>query len=162
MKSKLINGFNNYLLYENGIVYSLKKKINLKPLNHKNGYLYYDLRHNKIRKLYYIHKLIADHFIENPQLKPMVNHIDGNKKNNSINNLEWVTSKENVNHAVKMGLMNFRGEKHPMSKLKIDQVNEIRNLLKEGKFTQNKIASMYNVTRGCIQGIQRNKNWNNL
>lgn len=61
----------------------------------------------KVRKNQFIHRLIAKAFIPNPESKPQVNHIDGNKQNNSISNLEWATSKENSQHAVDTGLTTF-------------------------------------------------------
>ena len=80
-----------------------------------NGYLQVGLRKNSERKFYSVHRLVAIHFIDNPENKPQVNHIDCNKQNNNINNLEWTTSKENLYHAKINGLRNNipKGEKHP-------------------------------------------------
>lgn len=80
-----------------------------------NGYLQVGLRKNSERKFYSVHRLVAIHFIDNPENKPQVNHIDCNKQNNNINNLEWATSKENLHHAKINGLRNNmpKGEKHP-------------------------------------------------
>lgn len=58
---------------------------------------------NKIKRIN-IHRLLARFFIPNPFNKPIVNHIDGNKWNNNLNNLEWVTGQENMQHAYKSGL----------------------------------------------------------
>lgn len=54
---------------------------------------------NRVQKIHKIHRLVAEHFIPNPYNKPIVNHKDGNKRNNAVDNLEWVTSSENTVHA---------------------------------------------------------------
>jgi hypothetical protein len=75
-----------------------------KGMDNGCGYLRIKLTKNNISKRYMLHRLIAEAFIPNPQNKPQVNHIDGNKQNNSISNLEWVTRLENVRHAWEIGL----------------------------------------------------------
>ena len=74
-----------------------------------NGYLAVHICTNGKPKLATIHKLVANAFIENPDNKPQVNHKDGNKTNNHIDNLEWVTAKENQQHAWQIGL--FEGKR---------------------------------------------------
>jgi len=78
-----------------------KKPKLLTPIKHHGGYLIVHLGASKIRM---IHTLVARAFIPNPDGKKFVNHIDGNKHNNKVSNLEWVTCKENINHAIKTGL----------------------------------------------------------
>lgn len=78
----------------------------------RNGYCRVKLN----RKEYGLHRLVAIAFIENVQNKPEVNHIDGNKQNNNLSNLEWVTKEENMKHAHSIGLVtlaNLSGENNP-------------------------------------------------
>lgn len=75
----------------------------LKSIVDKDGYLYVNLYNNGYRKKMKIHRLVAQAFIPNPQNKPEVNHIDENKQNNMVENLEWLTSKENSNYGTRNG-----------------------------------------------------------
>ena len=116
MKCKLIQGFPNYRVREDGVIESCYKfKTNIppdvwrevKPVYDKScGYLIVTLCHEGVRKNKRVHRLIAESFIPNPQNKAHVNHIDGNKLNNTITNLEWNTPKENTNHSIKLGFHN--------------------------------------------------------
>ena len=87
-----------------GRVKSLKghEKI-LKPANNGNGYLFVYLWKNGKGKQSYIHRLVATAFISNPLNKPCINHIDCNPQNNNVDNLEWVTQRENIQYAYKLG-----------------------------------------------------------
>ena len=85
----------------------------LNPNIAPNGYYRVSFSINRNRKQFYIHRLIAEHFIPNPDNLPQVNHIDGNKLNNSLDNLEWVTVQDNVIHAYKNGLIkHVSGKEH--------------------------------------------------
>lgn len=107
-----------------------------------------------------IHQLVAKHFIPNPFGLKTVNHIDGNKANNHISNLEWVTPRENIIHAVKTGLMDFKGEKHPNSKLTNDQVYAIKYSLTKLKNTE--VAKIFNMSRHQISDIRKGINWGHI
>lgn len=98
---KLIKGFENYAITTDGCVINIKKGISKTPTSNKmgRGYLYVDLYNNGKHKRFFVHRLVAEAFIENPNNKPFVNHKDGNPKNNNVENLEWVTPLENVEHA---------------------------------------------------------------
>lgn len=76
----------------------------IKPTLKFNGYLQVGLRKHMKRKYVSVHRLVATHFIDNPKNKSQINHIDCNKQNNKVDNLEWVTPKENQFHAKKNGL----------------------------------------------------------
>ena len=80
--------------------YSNKQWV-LKQYEDRNGYMYVTLQKDKKRKTIKVHRLVAEHFIENVNNYPCVNHIDSNRKNNDVSNLEWVTYKQNMEHAVK-------------------------------------------------------------
>ena len=104
--------------------YYTKEKI-LKLGKQTTGYLYVCLYKNNTHKTHRIHRLVAEAFIANPENKLQVNHIDGNKTNNHVSNLEWVTRKENMKHAYKIGLTRgYKGHKH--SKLTKDKWSEKR------------------------------------
>ena len=99
-KKETIKGYEDYSIDTNGVVYSKKDKPLKYSINHK-GYQIVGLSTNHQRKSVGIHTLVAKQFIsnDNPN-KTQVNHKDGNKQNNNIDNLEWVTPAENMRHAV--------------------------------------------------------------
>lgn len=99
---KRIVGFENYAVEENGTVINTVTNHIKTPCDNNRGYLYVDLYNGNKRKRKCIHRLVAEVFIPNPENKPYVNHIDGNTHNNSVENLEWCTPLENVEHASKI------------------------------------------------------------
>ena len=107
-KNIIANGIkSNYILSNTGLVYNIKYKKFIKPqLNSTDGYLYVDLYINKTKVHKYVHSLIAENFIYNddPEHKTQVNHINGIKTDNRVENLEWATPKENIRHAFNIGL----------------------------------------------------------
>ena len=123
-------------LYNTGnkLAQRIKEENILKPKASKVGYLVVTLSMGtrKDRKTVKVHRLIANAFIPNPKNKPQVNHIDGNKINNSISNLEWSTAKENVHHAIGMGLRSSVGSNNVKAKYKESDVLEIRRLFASG------------------------------
>ncbi len=93
-----------YAVNELGEVYSLRKNRTISPKVNHDGYLRVQLWSANQCEFVAIHRLIAETFLPNPDNKPFVNHIDGNKANNTVENLEWCTQKENIAHAWKNGL----------------------------------------------------------
>ena len=90
-----IRGFNNYIIFDDGSVMSVKSGKLLKRILHHSGYEYYLLRKNNKTYFKSLHRLLADAYIQNPENKPEIDHIDRNKANNSLLNLCWATHAEN-------------------------------------------------------------------
>jgi hypothetical protein len=131
------------------------KSHNIKVHFDSDGYLTmtrYE-KHKNIKS--HIHRMMAIVFISNPLNLPQVNHKDGNKSNNSLNNLEWCSASDNVKHSFLLGL-GVTGEKHHNSKLSTIEVLEIRKLFKEGK-TRKELVDKYKVSRSNIERIINNK-----
>lgn len=103
--TQLIKDYTNYEIDENGKVTNLITKNQLKGSISEQGYLYYRLSKDNSKKMFYAHRLVAEAFLPNPNNLPVVNHIDGNKLNNNVNNLEWVSYSENVLHAHQTNLI---------------------------------------------------------
>lgn len=111
-----------------------------------------------------VHRLVAQAFIPNPENKPEVNHKDGNKENNDISNLEWNTSKENTNHAIKTGLRINSGEKFHSSKMSEKEIHKICKLLEENKIKVKDIPKKIggNCTIKIVQNILYNNSWSQI
>ena len=107
-----------------------------------------------------VHRLIAQSFIPNPRNFPEVNHKDSNKLNNKIENLEWVSSKENKKHAWERGLYP-RGSKRANSKLNEKDVKKIRQRITLGEMKIT-LAQEYGVSHSLIVGICKRKRWNHV
>lgn len=133
------------------------------PRKDKNGYLRVNFYLNGKMKSYFVHRLVALSFIPNPESKQEINHKDGNKKNNHVDNLEWSTSKENQIHAFDNGLqVSKKGEDTCIAKLKESDVLKIREIWQEGLYTQKVIAKMFNVSQKSISNIILRKTWKHL
>ena len=104
MVVKRIKGFSDYAVSDTGNIYSLKGRQAklLKPVLTKSGYLNVSLCKNGTVYTKRVHRLVIEAFTPNKEHKPQINHIDGNKANNCIENLEWCTSSENLQHAYRV------------------------------------------------------------
>ena len=120
------------------------------------GYCRVHISHKGVQYKFLVHRLVAEAFILNPNRLPEVNHIDGNKQNNSVDNLEWCTRSQNTSHAFKTGLRNYNGCKNPHSKLTQSDVETIRRIYVRGKHCENNsygLAKRYNVSPKTIQNV---------
>lgn len=164
---KDIIGFESYYQISNtGLVKGLKRKIyhskkdfiiipeiELKQSISTSGYKIICLQKGGKKKTKYIHRLVGLHFILNPFNKRTLNHIDGNKFNNTVSNLEWATYSENMRHARDKGLSKCT--------LQIKDIKEIRKLIIQG-VSDTEIGIMFNVTRMNISMIRREVTWKNI
>ena len=106
---KVIKGFPNYKINSDGYVTSINRNIRLKPMHNHKGYqlvsLYHRVDGKQKVKPKVIHRLVAEAFIPNPNNLPQVDHIDGNKEHNSVNNLQWISNLDNMRKAMADGLI---------------------------------------------------------
>ena len=153
----------DYEINSEGIVRRISTKRIKKSFKRPDGYIGIQLYITKEKvKNYQLHRLIANAFIPNPNNKLYVNHIDSNRENNSLNNLEWVTFEENVKHGYESGYASNKGSNNGFSVLTEEQVLEIRSKRKNDNLTYQQLATQYNVSYGCIAGIIQRKNWKHI
>ena len=160
-----IKNWEIYTIDEFGKVKNTKTNRYLKGALNSKGYLRVELHNNKKLKKFFVHRLVAEYFIDNPFNKEQVNHIDGNKLNNCVDNLEWVTNQENRNHAVKNGLTkNLCGEEAPWSKLTKKNVLEIRKKYnnKNEMFNAKELSKKFNVSINQIMCVAKRKSWKSV
>lgn len=113
---------------------------------------------NGKQQYHLVHRLVAIHFIPNPENKEQVNHLKGTKYGHGVENLEWATRSENQIHAYKIGLVKpLSGEKSPHCKLSSEQVKIIRKLYADGGVTTRDLGKMFNVSCGYISSLINNK-----
>jgi len=130
---------NDYDVLPDGRVLNKRWNRFLKPQQNNKGYERVQL----CGKFYFVHRLVAEKYIPNPENLPQVNHKDGNKTNNDVSNLEWVSNQKNRDHAILNGLHTC-GEKCSWAKLTQQDVNYIRS---HKNVYQKDLAKMFNVSR---------------
>jgi hypothetical protein len=164
MKTIII--YNHYELNSSGQITNLKTGRVLKPWK-RNGY--YNLRCGAKGEKFQVHRLVATYFIANPENKPQVNHIDGNKLNNDYQNLEWVSARENMVHAMETGLWKrkktykvSKHENHYMTKLSKENVIEMRELYKTGNYSYRQLGEKYDIHLATVGYIIQGKTWKDI
>ena len=133
----------------------------------KNGYVQIcvSLGSRTKKKVFKLHRAIAETFIPNPEKKPEVNHKDGNKNNNQVINLEWATCAENMRHAYTSGLLHpKRGVDNPLSKLTKDDVLWIRSVYVPRDRIYNSVAlgKKFGVHHSIILDIINHKSYTDI
>lgn len=163
-------------------VYEISDKGKVKSVARKTGTVY---RKEKLRKLHYtkcgylkvrlthkdkdvtarVHRLVAEHFLSNPENKETVNHIDGNKSNNDVSNLEWATRAEQMQHAYDLNLRKpLSGEDNPHAVLTNEEAEQIRKeyVKHSRKHGTPALAKKYGVKTSVIQDVISNRTYNNI
>lgn len=149
-----------YMINKNGDIFSVRNNRKLTPDYINKRYKQIVFSKNNKTKRYLIHRLVMLTFVGPSNLT--VNHKNGIKSDNRLENLEYVTQKENIAHSHKKGLANIaKGEKSGKAKLTEKEVIEIKKYILSGNIHR-EIAEKYGVTRGAITDIARGKNWKHI
>jgi hypothetical protein len=141
-----------------GKVYNRKERI-LKQTTNEDGYKVVYLSKEGKDYTLGVHRAIALAFIANPENKPMVNHINANRADNWVDNLEWCTNAENIQHSFNLGISDNKGDKHPRRVLTMEMVRAIREELANGK-TPQQVADIVGTKRRNVYAVRDRQNWN--
>ena len=160
--SSIVLEFPLYRVTEGGEVFSSRLKENLVQSVDKDGYRFVMLYpKNGTGKNRRVHRLVALSFLPNPDRLPEVNHLDGDKSNNSSGNLEWVSSSQNQQHAYDTGLQ-ARGPDMWHSKNSVSSIETVCKLLVVGGATLKEIASASGVSLGTVKQVKYRKGWKHV
>jgi hypothetical protein len=156
---------NNYLIYPDGKVWSKQTQRFIKGDTNNIGYK--RVIFCPENKRYFIHRLVAIHFVENPNKLPIVNHLDGNKLNNDYTNLEWCSRSDNDKHAYKLGLRkcNLKQEVNRKPVGQYDKKGNLINTFKSATEAANHIGGTAPMIRRVCQKHRKyayNYNWRYL
>ena len=161
MRWRTIENYERYEISENGDVrnkntgYVMKKRLTF------DGYVKATLTESGKSKDFRVHRLVAEAFIPNPEGKETVNHKDGNKENNHVDNLEWATRSEQNTHSYSLGL---KRPVYTTRKLTDEQVREIRKTYKRGskEYGSGALSKKYGITDANILKIVRGESYKNV
>jgi len=151
MRKGIFYDLSDYEITRDGQVINKHNGHTVKPQINGKGYGRVSIG----KQLRFVHRLVAEKYVPNPENKPQVNHIDGNKLNNDTDNLEWVTNQENRDHAV-LNNLHSHGESCPHAKLTQNDVNYIRE---HSEIKNTDLARMFNVSPSHIRSIKRKVYW---
>lgn len=151
---KKIEGFEQYLISDTGEVYRNNRR--LSPSITNSGYKRISLHKNNKSKSFTIHRLVALHYILNPNNLEFVNHKDGDKLNNNVNNLEWCSNSDNLKHAYVLGLKSAKGMKNGRARFSDEVIQNIKNDFENG-VSRRTLSRLYQVSYSHIVSIIANK-----
>jgi hypothetical protein len=155
---KTIKDYEKYCIDSVGNIFNIKTNRRLKPSIDEKGYLRVKLCKGSIQKTFKVHRLVALNYIDNPDNKPQVNHINGIKTDNRVPNLEWVTNQENTIHAIKSGL---RDEAH--KKAVLDNQKQVVHLASGIFYDSLKLAcESLNINYGSARNYINRRGKNNF
>lgn len=160
MLKKLIKGYENYCVREDGVVFNVRTGRRLAPDVSNRGYLRITVCKDNRPKKFTIHRLVAELFIPNPHGYKTVNHINGDKSDNSIDNLEWMSQEQNQEHARLTGLCP-KGELNGMSKYSEQLIHRVCELIQAGK-VRNEVLAATGITKSSFDDIRRRKTWRHV
>lgn len=150
----------DYKIYPDGTIVGPKRG-KIKQRENADGYMEVTLgtmsnRHAGVR----VHRIVAEQFIPNPLNLPEVNHKDYNRKNNHVENLEWISHINNVRHSVKVGHYdNQKGESNGRSRVTMEDVKNIRQQYNDGARVSD-LAKKYEIGWSTVYNIVTYKTWN--
>jgi hypothetical protein len=174
MKRVPVKGFEGlYEVDDQGTIFGLSRTVNKgkchrswdeRPLKYSvdsKGYFRTNLAKDGVNRTVKVHRVVAEAFIPNPMNLPQVNHKDGNKQNNTADNLEWCSASDNQKHAFRLGLKTVDGEKNPSHKLTPEQVEFVRThyIPRHCEFSTVALGKRFGVHRKTIERIVNNRSW---
>lgn len=149
----------DYVVYPDGNVWSKRNKMFLKPVLASSGYLTYSPSVTKGLLSPTVHRILAYCYLGAFDQGMVVNHKDGNKLNNSLDNLEVVTYSQNTRHAREMGLFrHIPSEENPMARLTVEQIEQIHGMFHAGS-TNDEVALAYGIHPRYVSLIRHGKRW---
>jgi hypothetical protein len=147
-----------YAVSNEGYVKSFIRYKLLKPFKNKKGYLCVTLCEFYNKEYRRVHRLVAEAFLPNPKNKPEINHKDGNKENNRVDNLEWVTCSENMKHRRNKLGINLSGSKNGSAKL---TEHEVR-IIKYSNLPFRKLSKIFNIHESHVYRIKQGFKWSHI
>ena len=158
-RPKKLKDYHHYLIYPDGRVFSLRRNHFIGHVICDRGYHRVVMTINKKQVARLVHRLVCEAFLRGFDRVKQVNHIDGDKSNNRIDNLEMVTNMQNRQHAVRMGLIS-KGESHGGAKVKAKHVAQIKAL--KGSATYKQIGARFGLSAASVSRIINNQTWRQL
>lgn len=156
---KDIPGFEDYSVSKCGKVKSNRRGKLLSVVNRKDGYQEVGIRKEKVKYVVMVHRLVAMTYLPNPENKPCVNHKDSVRDNNHVDNLEWCTQKENLEHASRKGrLIGKRGETNYGAVMDNETCHEICKAMQDGAKLSD-LSRKYSINIKTLSNIKNGKRW---